>query len=372
MFKYFLPCIAVLFNIFELVIKFCFSIVCFLSFSIVATAQLGGISTYQFITLQPNARIAAMGGSTISLTDNDMNLTLQNPSLLRKEMDNQITYNHAFLFDGIGAGYAGFAKHFDSIGTFSAGIQYINYGSFTRTSANGEIIGSFAAGEYCMNVGYGKKLSNELSVGGQLKFIYSSLAEYSSYGLAIDAGATYHNEKKLLTIAAVVNNVGRQLKSYTEGNNEDLPFNFQIALSKKFQHNPFRFTLTANHLEKAGKLLYQNNEKPGLKRDLETGEIIPEDFNVADKILAHLTFGSEVLLGKHFYLALAYNHYRNLEMKLEEVGGFTGFSWGFGLRVSKVQVAYGNTGYFVGHSTNHLSFIFNLNDFKKKKGSSSL
>jgi hypothetical protein len=343
-------------------------LVAFFVLSVAAQAQLGGTSTYQFITLQPNARIAAIGGTAISLVDNDMNLAVQNPSLLRKEMSNQITYNHVFLFEGIGSGFAGFTKHIDSVGTFTAGIQYINYGDFKRTTPNGEVIGSFTAGEYCANVGYGKKLTDELSVGGQVKFIYSSLAEYASFGLATDIGATYNNEKKLFTVGAVLSNIGSQLKSYTQGNSEPLPFNARIAFSKKFQHNPFRFTVVANHLEKAGRLLYQNNQKPGLRRDLETGEIIPEQFNIGDKILAHITVGSEILLGKHFYLALAYNHYRRWEMRLEEIGGFAGFSWGFGLKVSKVQVAYGNTGYFVGHGTNHLSFIFNLNDFKKKKG----
>jgi hypothetical protein len=321
--------------------------------------------------LQPNARIAAMGGSAISLNDNDMNLAIQNPSLLRKEMDNQITYNHVFLFNGISAGYAGFTKHLETVGTFAFGLQYINYGSFTETTDNGEVVGTFSAGEYCLNMGYAKQLSEELSVGGQVKGIYSSLAGYTSLGLATDIGATYNNEEKLFTVAATINNVGRQLKSYTNGNTEELPFNTRIAFSKKFHHNPFRFTVVANHLEKPGKLLYENNEKPGLRKDLETGEIIPETFNFANKTLAHLTFGSEVLLGKHFYVALAYNHLRRWEMKLEETGGFAGFSWGFGLRVSKIQLAYGNTGYYVGHGTNHISFIFNLSEFTKKKSGSS-
>ena len=337
-----------------------------------AIAQIGGTSTYQFLSLQPNARIAALGGSAISLTDNDMNLAVQNPSLLTKEMDNQISYNHVFLFDGIGAGYAGVTKHFDSIGTFTAGIQYINYGDFKRTSSNGEILGTFTAGEYCMNIGYGKKLTDRLSVGGQLKIIYSSLAEYSSYGIGIDAGTTYDDKENLFTVAAVISNAGRQFKSYTEGNNESLPFNARLAFSKRFAHNPFRFTIVANHLERPGKLLYQNAERPGLQKDLETGEIIPERFNIGTKTLAHLTVGSEILLGKYFYLALAYNHYKRWEMRLDEIAGFAGFSWGFGLRVSKIQVAYGNTGYFVGHGTNHISFIFNLNDFKKKKSNSHL
>ncbi|MES2779814.1 MAG: type IX secretion system protein PorQ [Bacteroidota bacterium] len=336
-----------------------------------AHAQLGGTSTYQFLTLQPNARIAALGGTAITLDDNDMNLAIQNPSLLRADMNNQITNNHVFLFQDIGAGYVGFAKQIDSVGTFSFGIQYIGYGSFKRTTATGEEIGTFSAGEYAANIGYGKRLSGHFSVGGQVKLIYSSLSEYASLGIATDIATTYHNEEKLFTAAAVISNVGRQITSYNQGNNEELPFNAQLAFSKKFQHNPFRFTVVANHLEKAGQLLYANNEKPGLKKSLETGETIPETYGIGDKTLAHLTFGSEVLLGKTFYVALSYNHYKRWEMKLEDMGGFAGFSWGFGFKVSKMQVAYGNTGYYVGHGTNHFSFIFNLNDFKKKKRSTA-
>lgn len=333
----------------------------------VVLAQVAGTSTYQFLSLQPNARIAAMGGTAITLDDNDMNLALQNPSMLKAEMNNQITYNHVFLFQNIGAGYVGFTKHMDSIGTFSMGIQYIGYGDFKRTLANGEEIGTFSAGEYAANIGYGKKLSDYLSIGGQVKLIYSSLAEFASVGIATDVAATYHNNDKLFTAAAVISNVGRQIRAYNNGNNENLPFNAQLAFSKKFKHNPFRFTIVANHLEKAGKLLYANNEKPGLKKSLETGDIIPETYNIGEKTLAHLTFGSEILLGKTFYIALAYNHFKRREMRLEDLGGFAGFSWGFGFKVSKMQVAYGNTGYYIGQCTNHFSFIFNLNDFKKKK-----
>lgn len=334
-------------------------------------AQLGGNATYQFITVQPNARIAALGGSAISLDDNDLNLAVQNPSMLKSSMHNQITYNHVFLFEGISSGYAGYAFNADSIGTFGVGMQYINYGDFQQTTASGDVIGTFSAGEYSLNIGFGKQLNENWAVGGQFKTIYSSLGEYVSYGVAIDAATTYTNPKHLFTVAGVVSNVGRQLKSYTEGNNEPIPFNVQMAISKKFKHNPFRFTVTANHLEKAGKLLYENLQKPGLTKDLETGEVVPETFNIGEKMMAHLTVGTEVLLGKHFYLALAYNHYKRWEMKLADVGGFAGFSWGFGLKVSKVQFAYGNTGYFVGHGTNHFSFIFNINDFKKKKGNSA-
>lgn len=331
---------------------------------------MGGGSTYQFLTLQPNARISTLGGYAIAIPENDVNLTAQNPSLLRKDMDNQIAYNHVFYFDGISAGHVAYAKHFDSIGTFSGGLQYIYYGTFKQTNPAGDVLGEFTAGEYNFQMAYAKSF-DRLSFGTQLKFIYSSLETYSSYGLAADLSATYHHPEKFLTLAVVASNLGRQIKTYRAGNYEDLPFNLQVGISKRFAHAPFRFALVAHNLQNPGGLLYNNLSKPGLKKDLETGQPIPESFNAFDKVLSHLNFSGELLLGKSFYLGLGYNHLRRWEMKLEETGGMTGFSWGFGLKLTKFQVAYGRSSYHVGHATNHISFIVYMNEYLKKKKTSS-
>jgi hypothetical protein len=340
----------------------------FISISFAAFSQIGGTSTYQFLTLQPNARIAALGGCAIATPDNDMNLAIQNPSLLNKEMNNQVTYNYVSYVAGIGAGYAGYTHHFDSIGTFAGGIQYINYGDFTKTSANGEVIGTFHAGEYNLHLSYAKNLG-KFSVGGALKCIYSSLEEYNSYGLAADISATYYDKVNLVTIAGVISNFGKQLKTYREGNNESLPLNVQLGISKKFLKAPLRFSMIINHIENPGGLMYQNVNKPGLTKDLETGALQLENINFAKKTLSHLTFSGEIILSKNFYLGLGYNYLRRWELKLDDMGGFAGFSWGFGLKISKFQLAYGHTGYNVGYGTDHFSFIIYMNEFFKKNQS---
>lgn len=331
-----------------------------------AAAQIGGTSTYQFLTLQPNARIAALGGYGIANPDNDMNLAIQNPSLLNKEMNNQVTYNYVSYVAGIGAGYAGYTHHFDSIGTFATGIQYISYGDFTRTTATGESMGTFHAGEYNLHLSYARTYG-PFSVGGAVKFISSSLAEYNSYGMAVDASGTYYDRKNLITVSAVISNFGTQFKTYREGNKEALPLNVQLGVSKKFLKAPLRFSMIVNHLENPGGLMYQNANKPGLTKDLETGQTQLENINFAKKTLSHLTFSGEIILSKNFYVGLGYNYLRRWELKLDDLGGFAGFSWGFGFKISKFQLAYGHTGYNVGYGTDHFSFIVYMSEFLKKK-----
>jgi len=340
------------------------------SFTILfVSAQIGGTSTYQFLTVQPNARIAALGGYGIATPDNDINLAIQNPSLLNKEMNKQFTLNYVNYVAGIGAGYTAYAFHFDSIGTFSVGLQFINYGDFTKTSVNGEVLGSFHAGEYNLHLSYARTYG-KFSYGGTIKFINSSLEEYNSLGIAADVAGTYYDRKNLLTVSAVISNYGKQLTTYRPDNTESLPFNIQLGASKKLQNAPLRFSIIANHLEIPSGLMYQNPDKPGLTKDLTTGQVQLEDINWAKQTLSHLTFSGEILLGKSFYLGLGYNYLRRWELQLDQYGGFSGFSWGFGIVTKKFQFAYGHTGYSVGYGTDHFSFVINTGEFFLKKKTS--
>jgi hypothetical protein len=354
---------------FQYVQKNKFSILFILWFSCLsAIAQIGGNYTYQFLTVHPNARIAALGGLAIATPDNDLNLAAQNPAMLRADMHNQISYSHVFLFSDIQSGYVAHARHYEGLGTFAAGIQYISYGNFQRTASNGESLGTFTAGEYAFQLAYSKKLDEYFSIGGQIKLIYSSLAEFNSFGGAIDAGITYHNPEKLFTASLAVTNFGTQFSTYTDnGEREKLPTNLMLGMSKKLQNAPFRFTLTGKYLNQPGKLLYQNANKPTAQKDLETGETIEEDLNFGKQVMSHVNANVELLFGKNFYFGLGYNYLRRWEMGLKDLAGGAGFSWGFGLKISKFQLAYGNISYFVGNSTDHLTVIFNINDFKKKK-----
>ncbi len=325
------------------------------------SAQIGGNKAYSFLTLQPNARIAALGGSAIATYENDINLAIQNPALLRASMNKQVGLSHAFYLADIQAGYVTYAWSFDSNQTMAAGLQYVNYGTMEETLDNGVIIGNFTAGDYAFNLAYSRRLDKRLHVGGQFKVIYSDLGTFNSMAIGLDAGITYHNPINLWTFSVALSNLGKQLKTYNGENSEDLPFDIQAGASKKLKNAPFRFSVIAKHLEKPGKLVYQNPNKPSLQKDLETGEIIEEDISIGTKVMSHLNTSAEILLGKSVYVAFGYNYLRRWEMGLKDVSGTTGFSWGFGINLSKFQVAYGSSSYIIGKSTNHLSLILYLN-----------
>lgn len=106
-------------------------------------SQTGGDNTYEFLNLPSGARVAAMGGNNVSHYDNDLNFVLNNPGLLRPEMHDKITLNYINYLSDINFGYVSYARNVSNVGTFAAGIQYVNYGTFLHASETGEIYGEF-------------------------------------------------------------------------------------------------------------------------------------------------------------------------------------------------------------------------------------
>jgi len=68
---------------------------------------------------------------------------------------------------------------------------FTNYGSFQERDAAGNQVGSFSANDIALTLGYATELEKGVHVGGAAKVIYSSIAGYSSTGIAFDAGVLY-------------------------------------------------------------------------------------------------------------------------------------------------------------------------------------
>ena len=330
-----------------------------LSSSLLVTAQIGGSATYKFLNLTSSARIAALGGQFISVYDNDLNLAFQNPALLNKQMHTQLALSGVSYFSDIKFGYAAYAHHVPRAGTFSAAMNFISYGEFQETDMTGQITGVFKASEYSFNLAYSKPLDSAFSIGATLKTIYSQFYDYSSFGLATDIGGVYHNPDINFTASLVLKNIGYQLKPYREGNREDLPFEIAAGVSKKLARAPFRFSLNLTNLQKWD-LTYKDPALIG-QVDPITQEPIEETFTFSDKLLRHMVFGLEFIPSQNLHLDIGYNYQRRQELKEETKLGLSGFSWGFGFRISKFHLSYGRAMYHLAGASNHISVTTSFN-----------
>lgn len=335
--------------------------------SITAYSQVGGTHTFAFLDLPNSARIASLGGKMVAITDDDPDLVYFNPSLLNPGMDQHLALSYINYFAGINYGYASYSKSVQGIGNFSAAMHYVNYGEFTAATETGIITGQFQAAEYALHLVYSRPIDSNFTVGITLKPIYSSLEDYQSFGLATDLGASYHSSDNLFTASIVLRNLGFQFKSYYNQQQEPLPFDIEIGISQKLGHAPFRFIFTADQLQKPdlNYTLPDNLQKV----DPVTGLPIKQNAlaSFSDKLMRHLLAGVEFFPIRGFTFRMGYNYQRRQELQVEARSGMVGFSWGFGLKISKFNLNYGRATYHLGGASNHFSVSANLSDFYHRK-----
>jgi len=334
-------------------------IVFFLLLSMAALAQKGGESTYSFLGLANAARVAALGGEVVSLRDDDINMVFHNPALLSADMHNNLALNYVNYFAGVNYGYAAYGYSAGEIGNFGAGMHYVNYGTFDRTDELGNSQGTFKASEYALNLFYSRSfLDSALTAGVNLKPIYSSLEQYSSFGLALDLGLSYYLSSSLTTFGLVLKNMGMQITSYTS-NRESLPFEIQAGVTQGLAHAPFRFTLTFQHLERWDLSYTVQDDDLSFSNDSEQSGFD----RFADNLMRHVVIGTEFLIGENFHVDLGYNYKRRKEMMVNARPGMVGFSAGFGFRVSKFHFSFGRASYHLAGGTSHFSLTTNLSEF---------
>jgi hypothetical protein len=327
-----------------------FNILIFSTLFVSGFSQTGGDNVYEFLNLTHSAYISSIGGSNVSVFGNDLNMAYHNPGLLDSSMDKSFVLNYVNYFAGINYGMAMYSRSFEGIGNFGTGITYLNYGAFTEADESGNITGNFTASEYSFSLLYSRNIDTLFNIGANLKPVLSHLEMYSSFGLALDIGASYHSRNSLFSAGLALRNIGLQLTSYAGEDKQPLPFELQAGVSQRLAHAPFRFSLTLRHLEKFD-LTHQYIEP------VSTGEPETSDSEFGENMLRHMIFGIELIPHKNFYISGGYNYQRRSELKIDQKVSTVGLSWGFGIRTSFIDVEFGRATYHLAGSSNHISLI---------------
>jgi hypothetical protein len=329
-------------------------------------AQVGGSATYAYLDLAPSARISALGGFAISAFDADPNLGYQNPALYQAEMHQKISFSHAFYPAGIQFGSVSYAQSLKNDEfTVGGGILYRLYGAFERTDAAGNSLGRFSASEYSMHGG-GSWRSDKISYGANLKLLYSQLENYWSLGAAVDLAATYADTASQFTASIVFQNAGFQLKPYTNGNQELLPFDIQIGVSKRLKYLPLQLSVTIHDLHRPD-IRYDDPNAVDNTQIFFGEEEEGERKYIADKIFSHIAFSGEFFFGPSFRVRLGYDHQRRSELGVDTRQGISGFSAGFGLRIRRFHIDYAHAVHHIGGRNNMITLTTDFAEFKSGK-----
>ncbi len=322
-----------------------------------ALAQLGGEATYQFLNLVSSPRQAALGGKVITNVDYDVTQPIYNPATINVEMDNQLALNYTSYLGGINYGTAAYAYTYDRrTQTFHVGVTYINYGTFDGYDEDGNSTGSFTGNEAALSFGYARQIGySDFYAGGNIKFITSKLEQYSSIGVAIDAGLIYINRDIDFNAALVVRNAGTQITTYA-GQNEPLPFEIDIGLSQTLEHMPLRWHLTFENLQK-----WPIGEPNPARDEIDLdGNVTQEKVGFFENVLRHTIIAAELFPDRGFNIRLGYNFRRAEELRILEQRNFSGLSFGIGLKLNKMRFSYTHARYSSAANSNFFGLQIDL------------
>lgn len=324
-------------------------------------SQTGGDNIYEFLNLTHSGLVSSLGGTNVSLQGNDLNFAYHNPALLNPGMSNSLALNYVNYFAGINYGLAMYSKSVQGVGNFGVGLTYINYGSFTETDITGIVTGSFSAAEYSLSLIYSRQIDSLFSVGITFKPILSQLEKYSSFGFAFDLGGSWHNSSDLFSAGVAIKNIGYEVTTYAGEAHQNLPFEIQAGISQRLPHAPFRFSLTLRHLEKFDLTYkYQTDQ---LATDIKTSS------GFLENSMRHAIIGVELLPTKNFYLSAGYNYQRRRELEIDSKTSTVGFSWGFGINTSLLNIEFGRATYHLAGSSNNVSIVLRPDLIHKRRAS---
>jgi hypothetical protein len=323
----------------------------------VAKAQVGGESTYQFLNLMSSPRQAALGGKVITNVDYDVAQGLYNPATINVEMDNQLALNYSSYLGGISYGTASYAYTIDRrTQTFHVGMTYINYGSFDGYDENGNSTGAFTGNEAALSVGYALQLGySDFYFGTNVKLITSKLEQYNSIGVATDLGLLYINEDLDFHAALVVRNFGTQITTYA-GLHESLPFEVAFGMSQSLENVPIRWHITLENLQK-WPIAVSNPAR--VTTDL-SGNQTEEKIGFLGNVIRHTIIGAEIFPEGGFNIRLGYNFRRAEELRIVDQRNFSGLSAGFSIKFNKMRFSYTHAKYTSAANSNFFGLQIDL------------
>jgi hypothetical protein len=297
-----------------------------------ATVVFAQQGTFNFLRTDVSARAAALNGSFVSMKD-DPNVLFYNPASLGTLTTPKISVSYVNHLMDVNAGTLSYGQYLQGIGNVGAGIVYMNYGSFDRTDEFLNVLGSFNAADVALVAGIAAHYDDDVLVGINAKYIYSSIAEYSSTAMAVDLGVLYDIPSQNLTIGGSILNLGKQLKTYA-GFTESLPLDVKLGITKRPEHLPVYLNIDFHRLNESGEKFFDR--------------------------FSNFTVGAEFLMSKSLRVRLGYNNQQRKEFKTGTTAGLGGFSLGFGLILNEYLIDYSYNSYGAFGGIQRFSLGINL------------
>lgn len=350
-----------------------------------------------FLLISPDSRGAAMGDLGVA-TSADANSIHWNASKLAFiEEDAGISLSAApwlrQLVPDVWFYYMSGYKKIDKQSTVAMSLRYFTLGDIQFTDNNGNSNGNYEPKEFALDGAYARKLSDNLSLGIALRFIFSDLArgQVGTSGAEIKAGiagagdvsATYKNDMKIgernfdYSIGGNISNIGNKITYTTEANRDFIPVNLRLGTFWNTQideYNEIGFGVDFNKLlVPTPQYTYDSlgnidgrviDDGPLIQGMLSSFGDAPGGFREELKEFTY-SIGLEYWYAKQFALRAGYFH----EAETKGARQYATFGAGLKYKVFQIDAAYLQpfTRRHPLQNTIRFSLLFDIDAFKQQK-----
>ena len=227
------------------------------------------ITAVPFLLISPDSRGSAMGETGVA-TSPDVNSVHWNNAKLAF-IDKKYGFGMSYvpwlgkIVDDMSVSYlTGFYK-LDNVQTIGLSMKYFDLGEIQLTDNQGFSLGIENPKELSTAFTYSRKLTNDLSIGGTTRYIWSNLTgSISNYSdakagnsFSVDLGLYYNKEITLanrtseLSFGSHFSNIGGKITYGSSKSLDFIPINFRVGTSLKTfldQYNSLTFALDFNKL----------------------------------------------------------------------------------------------------------------------------
>ena len=216
-----------------------------------------------FLKVGMNVRSVGMGEACTGVRG-DASSVFSNPAALAQIDRRQASISDAEWLAGIRFVSGVYAFPYGSNGAAAVSVVSVDYGEIpmVREQESDVIAGTFSPRDLALGLSYARRWTDRLMVGGSLKYIDETIAEYHSRGVAFDFGTVYYTGFKSLRLGMSTSNFGPDMSfdgnyvdryyigtAYIEQSKlfggYDLPLDFKIGLAYDFNLSPTSRLTTA-------------------------------------------------------------------------------------------------------------------------------
>jgi hypothetical protein len=276
------------------------------------------MSVFSFLRNEPSARISALGNAGVALAG-DVSASMINPAILGTALEYNFEATFFKHIADINAGTIVFASPLERYGVrtkgvAAVGVNYINYGSFDRTTTGRDNLGSFSAYDMAVSFMYANQLDTNWFYGVSGSFIASQLDDAGASGVSISAGMLYRLQKQRVNIAIALVHAGSQTRAYT-GERFGLPADVRVGFNHLLRGLPLLFNVSFNSINR------------------QDGDFLSRFRDVS--------LGGEIIFSPSVQARVGYNNARRQALAPERSGGLSGITGGLGVVLKSVRMDYG-------------------------------